>query len=351
MKVAMLPRSPWWRENPYLDLLETGLKQLSVVTADDPNDGLSWRWLLQQRSVVDVLHLQWVQYHYNRDTAPRSVWALSLFTAKLILARLLGYRLVWTLHNLQPHEHRHPQVDRAAWRILALLVHRVIVHCEETGRQLSLRFGRRQGVYVLPHPNYAGVYPPPPSQEDARRQLGFNQKHLIFLCFGIVRPYKGFQEAIAAFKEVTDADARLVIAGRPINEAIAQEIKALAQDDRRIVTVLHSIPNNDLPTFFSAADVVVLPFRTITTSGSAILAMSLARPVIAPALGCLPELITEESGVLYDPDDPESLAQAMRHCRRLDLKTMGCAAYERVAPFTPAEVAAQHLKVYQVKSS
>lgn len=346
MKVAMLPRSPWWRENPYLGLLETGLRQLGVATADDPNDGLSWRWLLQNRGVVDVLHLHWVHYHYERDTALYSALALFIFAAKLALARVVGYRLVWTLHNLQPHEHRHPQIDRACWQIMALLAHRIIVHCEETGRQLRLRYGRRRGMYVIPHPNYVGVYPPPPDQREARRQLGLDETNLVFLCFGAVRPYKGFQEAITAFKQLPDPDARLVIAGRPLDEAIAQEIATLAQDDRRIVTVLRFIPNAELPIYFSAADAVVLPFRTITTSGSAILAMSLARPVLAPALGCLPELLAGDRGILYDPADPESLARAMRRCRELDLKAMGCAAYEWIAPFTPTEAAARHLMAY-----
>ncbi len=346
MKVAMLPRSPWWRENPYLGLLEAGLRQLGVATADDPNDGLSWRWLLQNRGVVDILHLHWVQYHYDRDSALRSAWALFIFAAKLALARMLGYRLVWTLHNLEPHEQRHPQIDQACWRIMALLVQRVIVHCEETGRQLGLRYGRRRGVYVLPHPNYVGVYPPLPDQQEARRQLGLDDTNLVFLCFGAVRPYKGFQEAIKAFKELPDPEARLVIAGRPIDEAIAQEITSLAQDDRRIVAVLRFIPNAELPIYFSAADVVILPFRTVTTSGSAILAMSLARPVLAPALGCLPELLAEGRGILYDPTDPGSLARAMKRCRELDLKAMGRAAYERVAPFTPTEIAARHLAAY-----
>ena len=56
---------------------------------------------------------------------------------------------------------------------------------------------------------------------------------------------------------------------------------------------------------------MVLPFSDVLTSGSAILALSLGRPVIAPALGCLPELISDRFGLNFDADSPEGLRDAM----------------------------------------
>ena len=55
----------------------------------------------------------------------------------------------------------------------------------------------------------------------------------------------------------------------------------------------------------------MLPFRDILTSGSAILALSHGRPVIAPAIGCLPETLPADAAILYDPDAPEALGAAL----------------------------------------
>jgi glycosyltransferase involved in cell wall biosynthesis len=69
--------------------------------------------------------------------------------------------------------------------------------------------------------------------------------------------------------------------------------------------------------------VVVLPFRDILTSGSAILALSHGRPVIAPAMGCLPGTLPADATFLYDPDAEDALAGAIRAAKAADLVTMG----------------------------
>jgi glycosyltransferase involved in cell wall biosynthesis len=70
----------------------------------------------------------------------------------------------------------------------------------------------------------------------------------------------------------------------------------------------------------------VLPFRDILTSGSAILALSHGRPVIAPALGCLPETLPADATILYDPTAPDALANAIEAAVAGDLAAMGSRA-------------------------
>ncbi|NJM42026.1 MAG: glycosyltransferase [Anaerolineae bacterium] len=287
MKVAMFPRSPWWRANPYLGLLESGLRQHGVACADDPNDGLSWGWLLAQRGQVQVLHFHWLEYHYDRAGQLASALAFVLFMAKLVLARGLGYRIAWTVHNLQPHEPKHPKPrprllvgdgTAGAHRHHPLRGHPSPTHP-------ALRPPHDAHIHVLPHPNYTSSYASPPSCEAARQQLGLAHAHRVYLYFGAVRPYKGIEEAIAAFGQVADPQARLLIVGQPLNDEIRARIQALADKDARVQTVFEYVPDEQLPTYYAAADMVVLPFRNVTTSGSAILAMSLGKPVLTASLG------------------------------------------------------------------
>jgi beta-1,4-mannosyltransferase len=344
--VAMIPRSPWWRENPYLGLLETGLKEHGVEIASDANDELSWKWLLRNRQTFKVLHFHWLQYHYDRKSLLQSVLALALFSAKLAFARLLGYRLIWTMHNITPHEPHYPVLDRFCWNLMARLSHHAIVHCNDAREQLAQRYGRRQHVSVIPHPSYIGCYPQAPGQAEARRMLGLAEDARVYLYVGAIRPYKGVLEAIREFQKLEGEDLRFVITGRPLDEAMRAEVLELAGKDARIHTRLEYISDSDVTLYLSAADLVVLPFRQVATSGSVMLAMSMGRPVLTPAMGCLPELISDETGILYDPKSTTGLEEAMRKSLQCDLKLMGKNAYECVAAFTPYLVAERLLAVY-----
>lgn len=344
----MFPRSAWWRENPYLDLLEQGLQQHNIGCLHDNTDGLSWRWLWTHRGQIQVLHFHWLEYHYERATPLTSAVALGLFLLKLILARGLGYRLIWTVHNIQPHEPKHPHLDRVCWWALAHLIHAIVVHCQDTAKQVTHRWGMGAGrkTHVVAHPNYIGVYKTNIERHAARQQLSLDDDQPVFLYFGAVRPYKGIEDAIAAFRELQNSQARLIIAGRPLNSAIKAKIEALAMHDPRIRTIFDYVPATEVARYYTAADVVLLPFRHVQTSGSALLAMSMAKPVLTSAQGCLPELIAPETGLLYDPNEPGALAIAMQLILERDLRQMGECAQAQVRAFTPAQVGGRHAEIY-----
>jgi glycosyltransferase involved in cell wall biosynthesis len=86
----------------------------------------------------------------------------------------------------------------------------------------------------------------------------------------------------------------LLIVGKPLNQKIAKEINSVV--DNRITTVLEFIPDDDIQIYMNAADVVILPYTDILTSGAAILAMSFGKPVIAPAVKCITETIDDKGG-------------------------------------------------------
>jgi len=88
--------------------------------------------------------------------------------------------------------------------------------------------------------------------------------------------------------------------------------------------VHHFIDDAELQFFIRAADAVVLPFRDVLTSGSAILALSFGRPVVAPRIGNLVEIVNEEMGILYAVEDQNGLVNGMRSAlsRRFDQATI-----------------------------
>jgi hypothetical protein len=79
--------------------------------------------------------------------------------------------------------------------------------------------------------------------------------------------------------------------------------------------------------------------------------MSFSQPVIVPAMGCLPELVTTDCGWLYPPDQPDALLTAMQLAVQADTRSMGAAAYQRVQGLTHESLALETLSVYLGKLS
>ena len=111
---------------------------------------------------------------------------------------------------------------------------------------------------------------------------------------------------------------------------------------------LEFIPAEELQVYLNAADVVVLPYKDILTSGAAVLAMSFGKPVIAPKLGCVAELIEEGvGGFLYDPEDEDGLLNAMRKAITANLRALGEYNLQKARELDWLRAAKATLEVYQ----
>lgn len=180
-------------------------------------------------------------------------------------------------------------------------------------------------IAVIPHGHYIDAYPNTVSRADARRSLHLpltvhHSPSTVYLFLGLIRPYKGLEELMPAFRGLSEPHARLLIAGRPRPNDYAARLAAQAGDDPRVVWHPQFVPDEDVQLWMNAADAVVLPYRQITTSGAAMLAWSFGKPVIAPALPAFVEPMAAAPflGLLYDPADPAGLDKALRHASRID---------------------------------
>jgi glycosyltransferase involved in cell wall biosynthesis len=347
VKAVFLPSADELVGNPYWEILCQALQREGVEVAR--LHGFGRRWLWRHSRDVDVLHFHYIQQFYAYEgTTARLRWVLR-FALHLLLARALGYRTVYTLHNLRPTYTLQPAwVDHLGQRCAANLCERIIVHCEAARAALAVEFGRRRNVFTVPHPSYAGWYPNTLTSAEARCRLGLDAQHTVFLFFGGIRPNKGVDALIAAFKELPDEHARLIIVGKPWPPAeYVSAVLQCAQADPRIRVELGYVGDDDVQVYFEAADVVVLPFASILTSGSAVLAMSFARATIVPAVGCLPELVGSDVGFQYDPRETGALVQAMRDALQADLTRLGRRAQERQNAWGWQEIAARTASVYR----
>jgi glycosyltransferase involved in cell wall biosynthesis len=323
--------------NPYCDLLYGRLEALGVDVEPDPE--LRLAWLVRNRKRVGVLHLHWPEFYYRGPAGAATVRALVGFLACMALARALGYRIVWTIHNALPHE-PHPADRFVRWVLMRIA--RTAVHSRAARRALPLGGDLPA---VVPHGHYIGAYADTVSRRDARARLGVSPGDRVLLFFGQVRDYKGIADLVQAFRCVDDQHVKLVVAGRPAIAAEGEALRCLAAGDARIQFHLRFIPDDEVQIFFRSADFVVLPYREVLTSGVAILALSFGRPVVVPRLGCLQDL-DGGCAISYDPADPLGLDRALETARRADPAPMAQHARSAAAALEWDDIARAYRDIY-----
>jgi len=328
MRVLFLPAYKN-ADNPYLQLLTNSLDEFGVKTTT------SWTfpglcWLFQHIQKVDILHIHWPSYlyHFNKLTWLRSVIVLIRF----LVARGLGYKIVWTAHNLKPHDSVCPWTDRFFRKLIIKFGHGVIFHCIAAYYQVSETYGFPSNYAIIPHGNYDGFYPSLPDKLEVRSRLGIPSEQFVYLCFGKVRGYKGIDRLIEDFKKLGAPNSSLIIAGMAEQDDKARLIVQYKKE-KNILLFLHHIDDADVSKFLAVADVVISPYTSILTSGVALLALTFGRPMIAPRLGCLPELVTHSCGILYDPEDSSGLLDALNNIQSADLGAMSIAARKRAEEY------------------
>jgi beta-1,4-mannosyltransferase len=302
--------------NPYQSLLYEQLAAHGYPLASEAR--LKLRWLIRARREVGFLHFHWAHGYYQAGKGPTRLrgalsWLqVALFGARLVAARMLGYRIVWTIHQVWPHESR-TALDRAGRTVLARAASLLLAHDAETARQAASALGRAAAeAAVVPHGSYGGVYAPGRPRAAVRAELGIEQDALAFLCFGDLRGYKDVELLLQAFRRA-DLDAALVVAGAARRGGAAEAVGRAADADHRIRALLDFVPDDRVAELFGACDAAVLARGDGGTSGALILALSLGIPVVAARCPVYVDLVgpDEAAGWLFEPGSEESLAGAL----------------------------------------
>lgn len=240
----------------------------------------------------DIWHMHWP----DDLLSIRDKQAALLRVAGLVLLmawmRLRGTRIIWTVHDLGPHESYHPVLETWFWRFFLPQVDGFI-SLSRHGKKMAERvFPALQNVpgFVVPHGHYRAAYPNVLSREQARDALQVDSEASVLLYVGRIRRYKNVPHLVRIFRMVESDAARLFIAGNPAERLLQRDIEKAAGDDARIRLTLEFVPDDAMQGFLNAADLVVLPYEDILHSGSALLALSFDRPVLVPDRGAMGEL-------------------------------------------------------------
>lgn len=340
---------PYGPDNPYQDELAKGLEAQGVKVVKEEYLAKLFRFYLFPRFLPDVLHLHWLPMVGLR---PLNFIRSLLYIFRLFVFRMCGVKLVWTVHNLIPHEAKHPLADVLFRRIVGKVSNAVIAHGETARQELLSKLGvPLTKTVVILHGNYIGVYENNIDKSEARKRLNVVDSSLVMLFLGNLRPYKGVLEFVRTFRglELESSDVRLIIAGRPLDEKLSRELICAIGNCGSIDYRPGFVPSDMVQFYMNAADLIVMPYKKVLSSGLAVLAMSFGKPCVAPAIGCLRDILTSDGSFLYSVDDPNGLRTALLNAveKRQQLSDMGACNFERAKAWSWSPVAEKTLNVYR----
>ncbi|MFO0947781.1 MAG: glycosyltransferase [Planctomycetota bacterium] len=268
-------------------------------------------WMVEGwRANGKVLHVQF----WSLPLAP-------ILATVAFVARARGKKVLVTIHNFEARENRGAYAFALA--VMIRLAHGIIAHTEPP-RWLE-EYCRRTGkiLEIVPHGALDLFVRGEVDRTASRAEFGIPDDAPTFLFFGAIRPYKGLDLLLEAFRQVSGEfpDARILIAGRPWGngEEYRQKIEALGLTER-IDAWFEYIPTKDVPRYFAAADFVVLPYREFAAqSGVALAGVAFGIPLIVADVGGLASLQPDPRFVMQRGDS-HGLAEILRFaCRNREL--------------------------------
>jgi beta-1,4-mannosyltransferase len=336
---------PCYDDNPYQELLISAQRELGWEVTDGGGGGNFIGVALRDWN-PDVVHFHWLHPYLLRRTWVGSVARSARFLLEVLILKLRGSSIAWTIHNLSNHDGRYTGLERFFTAFFARLVDVPITHTREAGRLAAQEFGfSERSLVVTRHPGYTSYYPNTVTRTEARRRFGYVESEMVFLFLGRIQPYKGIFNLIAAFASLPES-CRLVIAGTPADEETSKRIADASIHDPRIQFHPGHVSREEVQWFFQSADCVVFPFRKILSSGSVMLAMSFGKPLIAPDLPVIRETMAENDVWWFDPDNADSLRSALNQAANTWSPEMGQANLQIAKSLTWEKMAKETLDAY-----
>lgn len=314
--------------DPHQQRLADALPHASHCQAGTIADAL----FLQSRvrpGVKLIFHLHWAEPILQGPLFSRFITGLNRF-------RQRGGTTLWSIHNLLPRT-LGEDAARIKLPMIAKHMHHVHLHTPADRQTIKDMYDIADEQWlVAPYGNHIKTYPNNVGKAEARNKLALAPDTLVYCFFGQMRPYKGLEQLLDAMARVTRVcpNATLMLTGK-LRMRDAMAMRPLLRRAKNLPWVrayTNYIAADDVQYYLNAADVVVLPYRSVMNSGTFIVALSFGCCIVAPATGAIAELA--KSGVhaiLYDLRDEHGLENALRMAAELSpdqRKAMGANAFK-----------------------
>jgi glycosyltransferase involved in cell wall biosynthesis len=233
------------------------------------------------------------------------------------LVRKKGTKVISILHNIIPHE---PKIGDLTLNRFFVRQNDACITLSQAVAQDLQKLSPTKKHSFHPHPIYEH-FGEKIHKEIACERLKIPKDKKTLLFFGLIRDYKGLDILLEAFDNLSD-EYILLIAGECYGKVDKYlELISKNKNKKQIFDHIRYIPDQEVPLFFSAADLLVLPYRTATQSGVVAISYHFDLPVIVTDVGSLKELVGKhEIGLVVSKPDSTEITVAIQAFFDNDLK-------------------------------
>ncbi len=300
----------WLVNNPYQKLFYEALhKEFDLSIQGFDQKALCREVINNAKGKFKFIHLHWLHNFFDENDP--SVLANTIDT--LTYAKELGFEIIYTAHNIVSHDSDNPALEREFRAKILNLVDHSLAHGNFAKQKLQDEFDINAcSIDIVPHGTYGDFYGDLIDKSVAKEKFGVPVDSTVFLFFGNIKGYKGIFNLLTSFENLrkTRGDIYLIIAGRVLDNTLMPELTRRTKD-ANIIFRPGFVQNSEVVEYFSSADLCVLPYESVLTSGAAMLSLSLRCPILAPSIGVLPEVVSEGVGILFHSfDDMEQAMEA-----------------------------------------
>lgn len=264
-----------------------------------------------------VVHLHWLaSVLSDAQTMQQARERIAAFRARLGMLRAAGHRIVWSMHNVLPHDCTMPEAEVELRRVIVEQADAVHILSRTSGDEARRYFTLpEEKTFHLPHPSYEGWYADVGDRMTARMDLGLAVDDFVFVAFGSMQRYKGLTDLVDAFVELKHRHPhrrfQLILAGKIVDKDFHAEIAAKCEHIPGTRVIGSAMEERQVQTLLRGADVSVAPYRKTLNSGVALLASTFRCPLVAPRAGGLAELFAADPHLLYGGGEGDRLVDAM----------------------------------------
>ncbi|MFK0003914.1 glycosyltransferase [Paenarthrobacter sp. NPDC090522] len=319
----VLGYTPVGRTNPYQSLLYRAAEDYNIATVPVVK---SWDFQKLFKLPTDnsnvILHIHWTSFILHGITSYNTAKKkIQDFRAAINDIKSKGGKIVWTLHNIIPHDSLYPDLEMQIQQFLAEQADVLHVLSDASAEMMSaaLTIDKRKLVNV-PHPNYRLTYEDYVTRRNARLEFGIGPNDRVYVLLGALKAYKGLDRLLKAFDGFRAGDPSirrvLLVGGMADESAEVTEFvkKCLKHPD--ILIEPKKVPNHMVQNYMRAADVGLAPYTRMLNSGAVLLYQSFDLPVIASDVPAIWENMTEEIGERVADNSVQSLVSAFERADR-----------------------------------
>lgn len=265
--------------------------------------------LLNPKLMIDckIFNFNWFEtVKADNELKERFIYFAKVFL--ILFLKSIKKKIVYTIHNKQPHNIGSKNIySKKMMKFLMRNADAIVSLCPETYdivNEMSPEDKRK--IHDILHPSYIYNYVNV-KRENYKEKYGLEKKDMVLLFLGFVTPYKNVEVLIDSVKAINDNRLKLIIAGNASNAEYKKKLIDRIGENSNIITEFRYIPDEEIPTFYETADIVILPYKkeSAMNSGAAYLSFSLGRTVICPKIGTIKGLKDKSFVYYYDYETDE----------------------------------------------